>query len=211
MEARWGLRFHGYFSTGSEAFVAEDGSAFVPRTRAALFGSDAALVLAFRGSEPTNLINLRSAGRHAQRAVGPQRSCALHWKLPVTAAKSCMQARPCAVARRVQHGPIYENFSARPHIYACRISMTERAGLGGRVHDGFYGALFHGDEEAGVLFSDLAAAIDAQQGKALYVTGGETLLHCMFACMQRRRGCAEVTGHRLCFLQTPCMHAKGRP
>jgi hypothetical protein len=66
VEARWGLRFHGYFSTGSEAFVSEDGSAFVPRTRAALFGSDAGLVLAFRGSEPTNLINLRSAGRHAR-------------------------------------------------------------------------------------------------------------------------------------------------
>ena len=65
VEARWGMRFYGYYSTGSEEFVMKDGSAFVPRTRAVLFGSERALVLAFRGSEPTNLINLRSAGRHA--------------------------------------------------------------------------------------------------------------------------------------------------
>ena len=53
--------------------------------------------------------------------------------------------------------------------------MTERPGLG-RVHDGFYAALFHGDEEQGVLLSDLLSAIRAADGgagrKALYVTGG---------------------------------------
>ena len=41
-----------------------------------------------------------------------------------------------------------------------RISMTERPGFG-RVHDGFYTALFHGDEEQGVLLSDLLSAIRA--------------------------------------------------
>lgn len=66
-EHRWGLRFHGYFQTGTEEFVlpSGEGTTFVPRTRAMLLSSDNAIILAFRGSEPTNLINLRSAGRRA--------------------------------------------------------------------------------------------------------------------------------------------------
>ena len=51
--------------------------------------------------------------------------------------------------------------------------MTERKGLG-RVHDGFYGALFHDDEESGVLFDEIVKAIEAadpEGTKALYVTG----------------------------------------
>ena len=62
--------------------------------------------------------------------------------------------------------------------------MTERAGLGGRVHDGFYGALFHGDEEAGALFTQLVEAIRAADDtgrKALYVTGAARVFihaHC---------------------------------
>lgn len=76
VEARWGLRFHNYFHTGTDSFVAaapEGGGAapFVPRTRAALLSSPHALVLAFRGSEPTNLINLRSSGRHAPQPSSP--------------------------------------------------------------------------------------------------------------------------------------------
>ncbi|BDA50872.1 probable feruloyl esterase A at C-terminar half [Coccomyxa sp. Obi] len=121
VETRWDLRFHNYFHTGTETFIApvpEGGGTapFVPRTRAALLGSPHALVLVFRGSEPTNLINLRSSGR---------------------------------------------------------ISMTERKGLG-RVHDGFYGALFHDDEESGILFDEIVKAIEAadpEGTKALYVTG----------------------------------------
>ena len=141
VEQHWGMRMYGYFSTGSEAFVTKDGSAFVPRTRAALFGSERALVLAFRGSEPTNLINLRSAGRHAL-------SC---WRR--------FQNRAAALWKKVAHNLVQMH----------RISMTERSGLGGRVHDGFYGALFHGDEEAGLLFNDLVAGLSPD--KALYVTG----------------------------------------
>lgn len=51
--------------------------------------------------------------------------------------------------------------------------MTERKGLG-RVHDGFYGALFHDDQESGVLFDEIVKAIEAadpEGTKALYVTG----------------------------------------
>ena len=81
-----------------------------------------AVIVAFRGSEPTNLINLRSAGR---------------------------------------------------------ISMTPRRGLG-RVHDGFFGALFFtGDEEAGTLFSRLIEtiqAIDPENSKQLYLTGNFAML-----------------------------------
>ena len=69
--------------------------------------------------------------------------------------------------------------------------MTERPGLG-RVHDGFYTALFHGDEEQGVLLSDLLSAIrSADEGagrKALYVTGEAPILtemqHGMWCLMQ---------------------------
>ncbi len=55
--------------------------------------------------------------------------------------------------------------------------MTERKGLG-RVHDGFYGALFHDDEESGVLFDEIVKAIEAadhEGTKALYVTGDMSL------------------------------------
>ncbi len=51
--------------------------------------------------------------------------------------------------------------------------MTERKGMG-RVHDGFYGALFHGDQEGGSLFDDLVAAIraaDDGEQKDIYLTG----------------------------------------
>ena len=44
----------------------------------------------------------------------------------------------------------------------------------GRVHSGFYGALFNGDEEQGRLFDDLVGSIhsaDAGKGKAIYLTG----------------------------------------
>ena len=54
-----------------------------------------------------------------------------------------------------------------------RISMTERKGLG-RVHDGFFGALFHDDEESGVLFDDVISAIeiaDPSGKKPLYLAG----------------------------------------
>ncbi|KAK9808596.1 hypothetical protein WJX72_000227 [[Myrmecia] bisecta] len=36
---------------------------FAPRTRACVFGTDKAVIVSFRGTEPTNLINLRSSGR----------------------------------------------------------------------------------------------------------------------------------------------------
>ena len=65
VESWWGLRFHSYWQTGSDSFVIESETGqrtFVPRTRAAVFSSPDAVVLTFRGSEPTNLINLRSAG-----------------------------------------------------------------------------------------------------------------------------------------------------
>ena len=65
MESWWGLQFHSYWETGSDSFVIESETGnrtFVPRTRAAVFSSPDAIVLTFRGSEPTNLINLRSAG-----------------------------------------------------------------------------------------------------------------------------------------------------
>jgi hypothetical protein len=51
--------------------------------------------------------------------------------------------------------------------------MTERKGLG-RVHDGFFGALFHDDEESGVLFDDVISAIeiaDPSGKKPLYLAG----------------------------------------
>ena len=51
--------------------------------------------------------------------------------------------------------------------------MSERPGLG-RVHDGFFGALFHGDPEAGCLFDQLVEtleAADAGAGRAIYLTG----------------------------------------
>jgi hypothetical protein len=91
--------------------------------------------------------------------------------------------------------------------------MTERAGLGGRVHDGFYGALFHGDEEAGVLFSDLVAAIkDAGQQKTLYVTGAD------YSCCCRAThawGGAQPKGYAhsmvaLCYpFKGPCSEGPG--
>ncbi len=65
VESWWGLQFHSYWQTGSDSFVIESDSGqrtFVPRTRAAVFCSEDAVILSFRGSEPTNLINLRSAG-----------------------------------------------------------------------------------------------------------------------------------------------------
>jgi hypothetical protein len=68
-ENEWGMAMRGYFHTGTDSFTLEAGegegaaAAFVPRTRAAVLSSGRAIVLAFRGSEPTNLINLRSAGR----------------------------------------------------------------------------------------------------------------------------------------------------
>ena len=51
--------------------------------------------------------------------------------------------------------------------------MLECKGMG-RVHSGFYGALFNGDEEQGRLFDDLVGSIhsaDAGKGKAIYLTG----------------------------------------
>ena len=65
VESWWGLQFHSYWQTGSDSFIIESESGqktFVPRTRAAVFCSEDAVILSFRGSEPTNLINLRSAG-----------------------------------------------------------------------------------------------------------------------------------------------------
>ena len=52
--------------------------------------------------------------------------------------------------------------------------MSERPGLG-RVHDGFFGALFHGDPEAGCLFDQLVETLEAADrgaGRAIYLTGG---------------------------------------
>jgi hypothetical protein len=54
--------------------------------------------------------------------------------------------------------------------------MTKRKGMG-RVHDGFYSALFYEDEERGPLFDDLIAALraaDEGRQKAIYLTG----MHC---------------------------------
>ena len=51
--------------------------------------------------------------------------------------------------------------------------MSERPGLG-RVHDGFFGALFHGDPEAGCLFDQLVETLedaDRGAGRAIYLTG----------------------------------------
>lgn len=60
--------------------------------------------------------------------------------------------------------------------------MTERKGMG-RVHDGFYGALFAGDEETGVLFEDALDAIrsaDPDGKKAIYITGAMQNPHMEF-------------------------------
>ena len=67
-EHHWGLSYHGYFSTQTEAtglFIErEHTEEFIPRTRATMMSSKFGLIIAFRGSEPTNLINLRSSGRY---------------------------------------------------------------------------------------------------------------------------------------------------
>ena len=63
-------------------------------------------------------------------------------------------------------------------LFLCRISMTERKGLG-RVHDGFYGALFHEDEESGSLFDDVISAIskaDPSGKLPIYLAGASRFL-----------------------------------
>ena len=67
-ERSWGLRFHGYFATQTEAgnlydVENQNTAAFIPRTRACVLSSRHGIVIAFRGSEPLNLINLRSSGK----------------------------------------------------------------------------------------------------------------------------------------------------
>lgn len=67
-ERLWGLKFHGYFSTqtpaGSLYDVENKNTAdFIPRTRACMLSNTEAVIIAFRGSEPLNLINLRSSGK----------------------------------------------------------------------------------------------------------------------------------------------------
>ncbi len=67
-ERCWGLKYHGYFSTQTDAAslydVENNNTAdFIPRTRACMWSSRHGLVIAFRGSEPLNLINLRSNGK----------------------------------------------------------------------------------------------------------------------------------------------------
>lgn len=43
--------------------TAKSRAAFVPRTLGIILGTPQALVVAFRGTEPTNLINMRSSGK----------------------------------------------------------------------------------------------------------------------------------------------------
>ena len=67
-ECIWGLNYHGYFSTQTTAaslYDVENANTadYIPRTRACMFSSRHGLVIAFRGSEPLNLINLRSSGK----------------------------------------------------------------------------------------------------------------------------------------------------
>lgn len=67
-ERLWQLKFHGYFSTQTPAaslydIENENTADFIPRTRACMLSSQHGLVIAFRGSEPLNLINLRSSGK----------------------------------------------------------------------------------------------------------------------------------------------------
>ena len=82
-------------------------------------------------------------------------------------------------ARRLQIGLVLQCEEVISEIIFgpyCRISMLECKGMG-RVHSGFYGALFNGDEEQGRLFDDLVGSIhsaDAGKGKAIYLTGVST-------------------------------------
>lgn len=74
IERLWGLKFHGYFSTQTDAASLYDvqnqnTADFIPRTRACMLSSDSGLVIAFRGSEPLNLINLRSSGKSVHHTL----------------------------------------------------------------------------------------------------------------------------------------------
>ena len=64
----WDMKYHGYFSTRTPAASLYDvenknTADFIPRTRACMLSTPQALIIAFRGSEPLNLINLRSSGK----------------------------------------------------------------------------------------------------------------------------------------------------
>ena len=68
VERSWGMQFHAYHSTQTVAESLYDvehnnTSAFIPRTRACIFSSSEGIIISFRGSEPLNLINLRSSGK----------------------------------------------------------------------------------------------------------------------------------------------------
>jgi len=79
--------------------------------------------------------------------------------------------------------PLGQAADARRAARARRISMSERPGLG-RVHDGFFGGLFHGDPEAGCLFDQLVETIeaaDAGAGRAIYLTGARPACCCRSA------------------------------
>lgn len=68
IERLWGLTCHGYYQTEAVTEVLYDvendnTADFIPRTRACMMSSRDAIMIAFRGSEPLNLINLRSSGK----------------------------------------------------------------------------------------------------------------------------------------------------
>ncbi|KAK9807288.1 hypothetical protein WJX73_008211 [Symbiochloris irregularis] len=68
IENQWGVTWHQYLSTGLRGsdrlyLDAKDKAQFEPHTRTMVLETERAVVVAFRGSEPTNLINFRSSGR----------------------------------------------------------------------------------------------------------------------------------------------------
>lgn len=69
-ENHWGVAWRHYLSTGVRGsdrlyLDPKDKAKFQPHTRTMVLETERAVVVAFRGSEPTNLINFRSSGRIA--------------------------------------------------------------------------------------------------------------------------------------------------
>lgn len=69
-EELWGLSSCAYLTTGMSAsdklyLDPQDKARFEPHTRTMVLETHRAIIVAFRGSEPTNLINFRSSGRIA--------------------------------------------------------------------------------------------------------------------------------------------------
>ena len=69
-ENEWGVRSRAYLTTGLSSgdklyLDPSDKARFEPHTRTIVLETPQAVIVAFRGSEPTNLINFRSSGRIA--------------------------------------------------------------------------------------------------------------------------------------------------